>query len=398
MSRAYIYRPEHPSFAGYSPMGALGITAQQGGQAVGATVGSVFPVVGTVIGSVIGGLVGGLFGHEDHAKVNADVNARQNLFGQWASMGGQVPGRQIGLTSMREIWKGAAHEGHFPKWQGQEQRIDYAIDGCNKCDPNTFTVLWPKAQQAGVRDAKTFIDQYFIPANASMGDHWAVPTDPIGYQVLYDTADAYLSQKAPGSPAYVASPSSPTPAPVQQQPATTMPVTTPTGQPLPVAGQGVTSQSLAAAGYLIAGRDAAGTTVYQQPGGPLLMLVNGQLRPYVQSPVSYTSSPLPVVIPTPQNTVLPSGQVVPASTVDPNTQALINQLMSQGATQQQAFTAAMQALQQQGIQPTAAVQQQVANAMPQPITSGLSGNWTVYALGALALLSVMFATARPVKS
>lgn len=401
--RAVRYGPGHPRFAGYTGLGSLGITASAGAQTAGAVVGQVaipIPGLGAAIGGLVGGIVGGLFGHEDHAKVNADVNARQNLFGQYTTMAGTVPGRQIGLATMREVWKGAAHEGHFPKWQGQEQRIDYAIDGCNKCDPNTFNVLWPKAQTAGVRDAKTFIDQYFIPANASAGDHWAVPQDAVGYQILYDTADAYLSQKAPASLPYVSTPPSPTPAPIPPTPVTAMPVPTPTGQPLPVVGQGVTSQSLANSGYIVIGVDPLnGLQVWQQPGARPVELSNGQLLPYYPPTPAPQSSPVPVVIPTPapQQSVLPSGATVPAAGIDPNTQAYINQLLAQGASQQQAFSAALQQLQQQGVQPTPQVQQQVAAALPAaPVTSGLSGQWPMIIAGGLALLSILFATARPV--
>jgi len=83
-----------------------------------------------------------------------------------------------------------------------------------------------------------------------------------------------------------------------------------------------------------------------------------------------------------------------ASTVDPNTQALLNQLASQGASSQQATAAALQALQAQGYAITPQVQQQVGQAAT-VATAGLSGNWSMWVVGGLALLAVLFATARP---
>jgi hypothetical protein len=77
---------------------------------------------------------------------------------------------------------------------------------------------------------------------------------------------------------------------------------------------------------------------------------------------SVTASPSPTVTTLPATGNTPAITVnVPATVPPDNTAALISQMMAQGASQQQAFAAALQSLAAQGVQPTPQVQQQVAN-------------------------------------
>lgn len=115
--------------------------------------------------------------------------------------------------------------------------------------------------------------------------------------------------------------------------------------------------------------------------------------PVITAP-SPTPAPTPTPTPTPAPTTLPATSTSPAITVNvpatvpaTDTSALIQQLMAQGASQQQAFTAALQSLAAQGVQATPQVQQQVAadvSAASQPSQAG------VYALavGAVALILI----------
>lgn len=390
--------PNHPNFVRYRGLGSINPGAVGGDIGAGAAVGG---PIGAGVGAVVGIVQGILSNHENVAQVNADKSARENLAGQYSQIQGTVPGRQVGLASMINIWKGAAQSGHWPSWskQGyQEAWIDAAVNSNNG---NCFPQLWKAAQSGAVagnyhdtgnngipvRDARTFVDRYFWPANSQPDDTnpWATDTDAFGHQIIYDTADAYLSQVAPSSIPYIAVAPSTTPAPIPPTPVTVMPTPLPVGQPLPVAGGGVTVASLASAGYVVAGTDTTYNpplTVYQQPGGPLVSLQNGQLIPYTppQGPVVAMPAPAPLALIGPTATST-------SPTVDPSTQALINQLLNQGATQQQAYTAALQQLQQQGIAATPQVQQQVSNAVaaaPAPVAAaGLFGSGSMGTVGLL---------------
>ena len=91
--------------------------------------------------------------------------------------------------------------------------------------------------------------------------------------------------------------------------------------------------------------------------------------PLIPAPVpTPTPTAAPTPTPTPASTTLPATSSTPAITVNvpasvppDQTSGLIQQLIAQGASAQQAFTAAMQSLAAQGVQPTPQVQQQVAN-------------------------------------
>lgn len=71
--------------------------------------------------------------------------------------------------------------------------------------------------------------------------------------------------------------------------------------------------------------------------------------------------------------------------------AMVSQLLAQGASQQQAYSAALQNLQAAGVPATPAVQQQVASAVQAGGVTGLP-KWALYGAAAVALV---FALARP---
>lgn len=102
-----------------------------------------------------------------------------------------------------------------------------------------------------------------------------------------------------------------------------------------------------------------------------------------------TASPSPAPVPVPQIGVNPP---TVTSATDPNLQAYIQALLDQGASQQQAFQAALAAVGNSGTAVTPAVQQAVAD---QVTTAGVGAglpSWLLYVAGGAA---VLFALARP---
>lgn len=109
--------------------------------------------------------------------------------------------------------------------------------------------------------------------------------------------------------------------------------------------------------------------------------------PQVSVPVTTAAGTVQATVPAP--TVNAAGGV--------DVSALVQQLMAQGASQQQAFTSAIAALNAQGVATPPPVQAQVAQQVAQtPVaTAGLSDSKSLWIAGGLAVLGVMFALARP---
>lgn len=102
---------------------------------------------------------------------------------------------------------------------------------------------------------------------------------------------------------------------------------------------------------------------------------------------SVTPPPAPVAnVPAPSAPAAPLATPLPATVPPDQTASLIQQLMAQGASQQQAFTAALQSLAAQGVAPTPQVQQQVANDVTAASVGG-SAN-TIMAVVGIAALGV----------
>lgn len=143
----------------------------------------------------------------------------------------------------------------------------------------------------------------------------------------------------------------------------------------------------------------------------------------VVSPASTTTAPSVQVAPIPAVNPVGSAQPSPVPTTIPQTgassptvattssgqnvtqsdlQALIAQLAAQGQSAQQAYNSALQALQNQGVQSTPAVQSAVQGAIAttpapasSPATAGVSSSSATGWAIALGVVAVAFATARP---
>lgn len=108
----------------------------------------------------------------------------------------------------------------------------------------------------------------------------------------------------------------------------------------------------------------------------------GMISPPVLVAPSPTPAPMPLPIPSNPNISSPT---VPVD----QTAALIAQLMSQGASQQQAFAAAMQSLAAQGVQATPQLQQQVANDVANATPQQASTLWLAGGAAAIILVGVL---------
>lgn len=112
--------------------------------------------------------------------------------------------------------------------------------------------------------------------------------------------------------------------------------------------------------------------------------------------------PAPVTVPVPTVTTgiekipqpVPGATPAPVSATDPAMASYIQALISQGASQQEAFNAAMQALGRAGTPATPQAQQAVAEQVQQAGASSGLPSWAGYVLAGAA---VLFALARPAK-
>ena len=136
-----------------------------------------------------------------------------------------------------------------------------------------------------------------------------------------------------------------------------------------------------------------GSPVYRGSDGRLYLKTGSGFFVYA-GPVSATPpgavsvqpAPVPQPITLPATGNAPSTTVnVPATVAPDQTSALIQQLMAQGASQQQAFNAALQSLAAQGVPATPQVQQQVASDV-QAASSPQQASTIYLAIGAVALI------------
>jgi len=273
-------------------------------------------------------------------------------------------------------------------------------------------------------DAVSFIDQFFIPANApgspctgGAGCYWAYPQTDLAHQLLYDVADAWLAQKPIATTPYVAvSPSLPaTPAQQATQPAAVIPAgsstTLPGGQPAlavvrgpayinpqatpllpatpPAAAVGagsVTSVNMATGanldGYMASmGYNRIGTT----PDGFPLYSQGGQVYAYQNGNLFSVGSVAQLAATGGAGT----GIATPTTGLDPTTAALIANAIQQGMTQQQAAQVGAQYLQAQGVPVTPTVDAQLQGAAASPAAGAGISSGTLLLLGGGALLVLM---------
>lgn len=366
-------------------LGSLGLNQTEGkvvgavaskGAAVGASAlatyagaGAIAGPIGAAVGVVIG-LVAGLFmgkHYFDVAAMNADEDKEVQAWNQYTQIQGHVAGRALGLQTMASIWNGAVHSGLFPgndapksgdlcfhngcgKYPGDARWVTATIQGCpgHNCFPDALTQF--KAQQAGkpanVPDAVYFIDSIFLPLfEQTARIKWisdAANGNTQVHQLLYDAADAYLAQYGSNTVPYVEYP--------QAQ------VSTET----------------------VAGAEGSPSGPVQAPPAPAAAAVQPAAVPYLSPAVASSAAAVPAAAGTPINVTGTTASGTPVVPAD-QTNALIQSMLAQGQTQQQAFQAAMESLQANGVNTSAPqVQQQVAGAVaaaaPASTSSLMSGS------------------------
>ena len=300
-------------------------------------------------------------------------------------------------------------------------------------------------------DAVSFIDQFFIPANApgspctgGAGCYWAYPQTDLAHQLLYDVADAWLAQKPIATTPYVAvSPSLPaTPAQQATPPAAVIPAASsttvcqpyPPGVPVPAiacatqgpcypCGQcGPCQQALAVvqgpayinpqATPLLPATPPAAAIAAGAVTGPL-MATNANLDGYMASQgynrVGTTPDGFPLYSQGGQVYAYQNGNLfsvgsvaqlaatggagtgiaTPTTGLDPTTAALIANAIQQGMTQQQAAQVGAQYLQAQGVPVTPTVDAQLQGAAASPAAGAGISSGTLLLLGGGALLVLM---------
>jgi hypothetical protein len=375
-----------------SLLGTLGISSQAKGAAqgasMGAKVGSVVPVVGTAVGAVVGAIAGFLLAKKNYINVGSDNKEEDedviSIWPQYTSIAGGIAGRDIGLELLERIFRGAVysrsdftknnakkcfHKGCL-KYPGDPDWIHQTMVGSSR-DKNTFQDVIPAAVAAGVTDPRQVVDQYYIPANASRGNGWAVPATAAGRQVLVDIADVYMAKRGA---AYFY-------------------------------GQGATAQAAPAPAYQPVQAVAAPQPTVNQPVQAVSAPPAAVAAVVTSQPVTTSSSGGPSPLPAPQSTGaanmgVPTVVPVPVSSAGQvDMQGLVQQLLAQGQSQQQAYNSAMASMQAAGVQPTPQVQQATAQAV-QAQTAGAGGMFS--GMGGIAIVAAMalasFALARPVGS
>lgn len=265
------------------------------------------------------------------AQNAGDPNALLQAYGEIA---GQVPGRVIGLDALKQVMNAIGATGGWPnvkKWKAQA--VEDVFVGCKGCTPPTIPD-WVKEQlSSGTSDPMAMVGPWNAHVNSTWGSKWLVGTaGNLQNQVLTDVFDYEVSQFAPQAPQTygLASPD--------------VPSAVPTAGPV--------------------------SSVSTTPG--------------VAAPSA--SPPATVAPPTPGGS--PAVVTPPTSGTDPNLQAYVQALMRQGASQQQAFTAALAAIGNSGQAVTPQTQAEVASAVQQASSSPLPASM-LYIVGGLAGLALI---------
>lgn len=268
----------------------------------------------------------------------------QALIAAYKDLAGQVPGRAIGLQNLQALIDAFGKTGGWPnvkKWNTASATDIF--NGCRGCTPPWIPDFVRAQISGGVTDPFAMVPAWDQHVNQTWGSKWFVSSaGQLQGQLIADIFDYEVSQLAPNAPQVYGMPAPDQPAPT----------------PVPIAAA---------------------------PGLPVLA------PPVTQTPAPTIQPVKP--LPNSRPTTLPATPTTPAITVNvpPNvapdqTAALIQQLMAQGASQQQALTAAIASLQAQGVNTaTPQVQQQLASdvasaSQPQQASVGL------LALGAAAVI------------
>lgn len=422
-----------------------------GGALFGAAAGSVVPIIGTVVGAIVGILTSKLFGHANYGAVYANIANVARLFQAYSQVAGQYVGRNYGWPELQYIWHGAMVSGLFPgngppagqactqamishkiNACGTGQWIDDLLGSSRPTSPGTNNIaeLIAGGIARGIADPVTMTSQVLVPGMeaiaARRGNAWisvARSANPALYtQLLEDTADYMMSVVNPNLPAYYGSQN-------------IVPVPSAASAPAASApAPGYVQPTYAPPGYVPPAPSAQPAPTYTAPPAPTVSVPMPAPAVSVPMPAPVPSAPVPTaappapiitstgativppasiaIAPTPAAVANAGGTIAPVDA----TAAYLAQLQQQGATANQAMLAAIAQLQSQGLTAQAA-QSTVSAAAPyasippsiaapvtpqaNPVgtvnTAGVSGASSGLILAGLAVLSVIFASARPHK-
>lgn len=262
-----------------------------------------------------------------------------SLLSAYGGIMGKVPGRLLGLSALKQVMNAVGATGGWPnvkKWKSQA--VEDVFNGCKGCTPPTIPDWVRQQVAAGQTNPAQMVSAWNAHVNATWGSKWLVGTGgAIQNQLLTDIFDYEVADIAPQAPLTYAQPEAAAP-----------PAVVPSG-------------------------GGAYTPTTPAPVIP---------APVATLPTQTPTTPAPVPVPVPT--------APPVSASDPNLQAYIKALLDQGATQQQAFQAALQALGNSGQQITPQTQAQVADAV-QSASSPIPASMIYVATGLGALALVAFA-------
>lgn len=298
------------------------------GASLGASVGSVVPVIGTVVGAAIGAVLGAIGGAFMGSK-----RPESEIWDKYKSMAGQNRGIDYDPQFRNEAFVGLFRLGKNtfpPRAKGGYGANDDArfLD-----DMAAQIAAAVRGGQLGANDdAKSVFAKVVGPWMAQWGQEGNADWRRWENQIVTDLIDAYLYDQPIVATSYTTS--------RKANPALSDVVKAlPTSQPSPASSS--------------AGAPSAAPVPL-----PVAAPAPSVSLPAV-SPAPNPSAPLPLP-------VLPGGSAPAASAFTPSgidVAAIVKPFLDQGASNQQAFAQALQALQNQGVPPTPAVQAAVADAV-----------------------------------
>jgi hypothetical protein len=358
------------AYTGAGVGAALTGTTVAGAIGAGAAAGSVVPVIGTAIGAVVALLASGVLSHH---KAPEDANFQQAM--QMADSQGplavlNVSNKYLVLAGLFDLLPGQI-KGNIPIYK------KYGRMGEQRFVTDLMTLVYQAAQSGRItandtsqsimaRIVQPWIDSW---GYGPMQDHNAQMLNMILMGMIAEYAaglqTSWLArggQNPFGSlPPFGFPAAAPPPQQVPQPPVTVQ--------------QAV--QTVAAPAAAVAAVTSSSPVTTSSSGGP------------APQSTGAANMGMPTVVPVP---VSAAGQV--------DMQGLVQQLLAQGQTQQQAFNSAMASMQAAGVQPTPQVQQATAQAV-QAQSAGAGGMFSgMGSMGGIAIVAAMalasFALARPV--
>jgi hypothetical protein len=367
----------------------------QKGASVGASVGSVIPVVGSAVGAAIGAVLGAIGGAFKRTK-----RPESAFWDEYKKTSGKVRGIEYDPQFLSQAFVGLMRLGgrtNFPP------KVKYGQKG-DKDFLDAMAAAIADAVRAGKLgpedDGKSILEKVVKPWSSGFGGTWAIVDDWSKWenQIIVDLIDNYIHDIPIVSTSYTESRraipsigevvrSLPKPAPPPPVAAPAPPAVTPLPAPAPFVPTPLIqpkpkptppTASPIPAGYVYQGKTPGGHQLYAAPTGGLYVWDGAVMLPYT-APATVTPPPPSTSSPPPQ---------IPPATAD-HTRSVIDALLAQGQSQQQAFAAAMQSLAAAGVQPTPQIQQAVAEEVKTQAT-GQSINWPiVLGIGSAAGLGLL---------